>query len=104
MAASEPADPTPWLEGGDLLPRLRRRGRDGLSRLGRAVLSPRRAVGVTVRAVGMSCVLDVTDPANVQQAEQAAAIGSGLRVFDDEPARSVRPAGATPDALSPGRG
>jgi len=52
----------------------------------------------------MSCVLDVTDPANVQQAEQAAAIGSGLRVFDDEPARSVRPAGATPDALSPGRG
>jgi hypothetical protein len=39
----------------------------------------------------MSCVLDVTDPANVQQAlqqaEQAAAIGSGLRVFDDEPAR-----------------
>lgn len=46
-----------------------------------------------VQVVGVSCVLDLTDAANVrqalQQAEQAAAIGSGLRLFEDEPARGL---------------
>ena len=56
-----------------------------------AVRSLAQAPGVQV--VGLSCVLDLTDPANVRQAltqaEQAAAIGSGLRLFDDEPARGL---------------
>jgi purine catabolism regulator len=46
-----------------------------------------------VRVVGVSCVLDLTDPANVRQsrhqAAQAAAIGSGLRLYEDEPARGL---------------
>jgi purine catabolism regulator len=46
-----------------------------------------------VQVVGVSCVLDLTDPANVrqalQQADQAAAVGSGLRMFADEPARGL---------------
>ena len=46
-----------------------------------------------VHVVGASCVLDLTDPANVrqgiEQAERAAAIGTGLRTFDEEPARGL---------------
>jgi purine catabolism regulator len=46
-----------------------------------------------VHVVGLSCALDLTDPANVRQAlkqaEQTAAMGSGMRVFDDEPARGL---------------
>ena len=46
-----------------------------------------------VRTVGLSRLLDLTDPANVrqalQQAEQAAAIGAGLRRFEDVPARGL---------------
>lgn len=46
-----------------------------------------------VQVVGVSCALDLTDPANVrqalEQAEQAAAIGSGLRRYPDEPARGL---------------
>lgn len=46
-----------------------------------------------VHAVGVSCVLDLTDPANVrqgiEQAEQAAALGSGLRTYDEEPSRGL---------------
>lgn len=46
-----------------------------------------------VQVVGVSCVLDLTDAANVRQAldqaDTAAALGSGLRVFDDEPARGL---------------
>ncbi len=46
-----------------------------------------------VQVVGVSCVLDLTDPANVrqalQQAEQAAALGAGVRMFGDEPARGL---------------
>lgn len=46
-----------------------------------------------VQVVGVSCVLDLTDAANVrqslQQAEQATAVGSGLRLFPDEPARGL---------------
>lgn len=46
-----------------------------------------------VQVVGVSCVLDLTDAANarqaLQQAEQASAVGSGLRLFEDEPARGL---------------
>lgn len=46
-----------------------------------------------VQVVGVSCVLDLTDPANVrqalQQSDQAASVGSGLRMFADEPARGL---------------
>jgi PucR family transcriptional regulator, purine catabolism regulatory protein len=46
-----------------------------------------------VQVVGVSCVLDLTDPANVRQAldqaEQASALGAGLRMFDAEPARGL---------------
>ena len=52
------------------------------------------AVAPGVQAVGVSCVLDLTDPANVRQgidqAEQAAALGSGLRTYDEEPSRGLR--------------
>lgn len=46
-----------------------------------------------VTAVGVSCVLDLTDASNVrqaiEQAERAAALGSGLQVFDEEPTRGL---------------
>lgn len=46
-----------------------------------------------VQVVGMSCVLDLTDPANVrqalEQAERAAALGSGLRAYGEEPVRGL---------------
>ena len=46
-----------------------------------------------VQVVGVSCVLDLTDPANVRQslhqAGQAVAVGSGLRLYEDEPARGL---------------
>lgn len=46
-----------------------------------------------VHVVGVSNVLDLTDPANVRQAldqaERAAALGSGLRVFGEEPVRGL---------------
>jgi purine catabolism regulator len=56
-----------------------------------AVLSLATAPGV--RSVGVSCPLDLTDPANVRQAldqaEQAAALGTGLNAYDAEPARGL---------------
>ena len=46
-----------------------------------------------VAAVGVSCVLDLTVAANVRQAidqaERAAALGAGLREFDEEPTRGL---------------
>ena len=46
-----------------------------------------------VHAVGMSCVLDLTDPANMRQAtdqaDRAAALGTGLRSYGDEPVRGL---------------
>ena len=46
-----------------------------------------------VHAVGVSCVLDLTDPVNVrqavEQADRAAALGTGLCSFDQEPARGL---------------
>lgn len=46
-----------------------------------------------VQVVGMSCVLDLTDPANVRQAldqaERAAALGSGLRAYGEEAVRGL---------------
>jgi PucR family transcriptional regulator, purine catabolism regulatory protein len=46
-----------------------------------------------VGALGVSCVLDLTDPANVrqavEQADRAAALGTGLQHFADEPARGI---------------
>jgi purine catabolism regulator len=46
-----------------------------------------------VEAVGVSCALDLTDPANirqaVEQADRAAALGAGLRHFADEPSRGL---------------
>ena len=47
----------------------------------------------SVAAVGISSALDLTDAANVRQAvdqaRRAAALGSGLRLFDDAPARGL---------------
>ena len=46
-----------------------------------------------VHAAGMSCVLDLADPANVQQAvaqaDRAAGLGPGLHSFGEEPARGL---------------
>lgn len=46
-----------------------------------------------VQAVGVSCVLDLTDPANVrqamEQADHAVALGSGLKAFAEEPSRGL---------------
>jgi purine catabolism regulator len=46
-----------------------------------------------VAAVGVSCALDLTDPANVRQAmdqaERAAALGIGLQEFGDAPTRGL---------------
>lgn len=46
-----------------------------------------------VHSVGVSCVLDLTEPGNVRQAidqaDRAAALASGLHVFDDEPTRGL---------------
>ena len=51
------------------------------------------AIEPGVQVVGMSCVLDLTDPANVRQAldqaERAAALGSGLRAYGEEPVRGL---------------
>jgi purine catabolism regulator len=51
------------------------------------------AMAPGVQSVGVSCVLDLTDPVNVRQAmdqaDQAAALGTGLCSFDDEPARGL---------------
>ena len=51
------------------------------------------ATAAGIQAVGISCVLDLTDAANVrqamQQADHAAALGTGLCSFDDEPARGL---------------
>ncbi len=51
------------------------------------------ATAVGIQSVGISCVLDLTDPANVrqavEQADHAVALGTGLRSFDDEPARGL---------------
>jgi PucR family transcriptional regulator, purine catabolism regulatory protein len=56
--------------------------------------APLRALAAVgdVGAVGVSCVLDLTDAANVRQAvDQAdrAALGSGLQHFTDAPARGI---------------
>jgi PucR family transcriptional regulator, purine catabolism regulatory protein len=46
-----------------------------------------------VAAIGVSCVLDLTDAANarqaVEQADRAAALGGGLQSFTDAPARGI---------------
>ncbi len=46
-----------------------------------------------VQAAGVSCVLDLTVAANVrqavEQADRAAAVGPGLRAFEDEPSRGL---------------
>jgi len=46
-----------------------------------------------ISTIGVSRVLDLAQPANarqaLEQAEQAARLGSGLRTFDDEPTRSL---------------
>jgi len=46
-----------------------------------------------VDALGVSCALDLTDAGNVRQAvdqaERAAALGSGLQVFNEEPTRGL---------------
>lgn len=51
------------------------------------------ATAMGVRSVGVSCPLDLTDPANVRQAldqaEQASALGTGLTTYDAEPARGL---------------
>ncbi len=46
-----------------------------------------------VQSIGVSCELDLTAPANVrqavEQADHAAALGPGLRAFEDEPSRGL---------------
>ena len=46
-----------------------------------------------VSVIGVSCILDLTVAANVrqavEQAERAAALGTGLQVFDEEPTRGL---------------
>jgi purine catabolism regulator len=51
------------------------------------------AHGTGVAAIGVSCALDLTEATNVRQAvdqaERAAALGTGLQVFDEEPTRGL---------------